>query len=87
MRTMGSTPLVSLWRMATHQTNLAALQASVRRLRHELADKDRRIAQLQSQLARLQAGAPDRPPPAGENPPPGSRADLLAQLDTLYQEK
>ena len=64
--------------MATQQTNVAELQALVRRLRHELADRDRRIAQLQSQLARLAAG---------EDPPPGSRAELLAQLDKLYQEK
>ncbi len=73
--------------MATQQTNVAELQALVRRLRHELADRDRHIAQLQSQLARLQAGAPDRRLPAGEDPPPGSRAELLAQLDKLYQEK
>lgn len=77
--------------MAARQANTAELEALVRQLRQELADKERLIVQLQSQLAQLQAGAdessPPQPPPAAEDAPPGSQADLLSQLDTLYQDK
>lgn len=75
-----------------HQTSTAELEALVRQLRQELADKERRIAQLQSQLAQLRATAQPtesnaRPPAAEEEASTGSQADLLAQLDKLYQEK
>ena len=79
--------------MASRQANTAELEALVQQLRQELADKDRLIAQLQSQLDQLQAGAdagessPPRPPLTGEEATPGSQADLLSQLDKLYQEK
>ena len=79
--------------MAAHQASTAELEALVRQLRQELADKERLIAQLQSQLAQLGAGAdagessPPQPPPASEEAPPGSRADLLSRLDKLYQDK
>ena len=77
--------------MASRQANTAELEALVRQLRQELADKERLIAQLQSQLAQLQAGAgessPPQPSPAAEDALPGSQADLLSQLDKLYQDK
>lgn len=79
--------------MATRQASPAELEALVRQLRQELADKERLIAQLQSQLARLQteAGAgessPPQPSPTAEEATPGSQADLLSQLDKLYQDK
>lgn len=79
--------------MASRQANTAELEALVRQLRQELADKERLIAQLQSQLAQLQAGtgagesSRPQPSPTAEEAPPGSQADLLSQLDTLYQEK
>ena len=79
--------------MASRQANTAELEALVQQLRQELAHKDRLIAQLQSQLDQLQAGAdadessPPRPPLTGEEATPGSQADLLSQLDKLYQEK
>lgn len=77
--------------MAARQANTAELEALVRQLRQELADKERLIAQLQSRLAQLQAGAdessPPQPSPAAEDVPPGSQADLLSQLGKLYQDK
>ena len=79
--------------MASRQANTAELEALVRQLRQELADKERLIAQLQSRLDQLQAGAdvgessPPPPSSAAEDAPPGSQADLLSQLDTLYQDK
>ena len=77
--------------MAARQASTAELEALVRQLRQELADKERLIAQLQSRLDQLQAGAgessPPQPSPAAEDAPPGSQADLLSQLDKLYQEK
>ena len=79
--------------MAARQANTAELEAPVRQLRQELADKERLIAQLQSRLDQLQteAGAgessPPQPSPAAEDAPPGSQADLLSQLDKLYQDK
>ena len=72
---------------------MAELEALVRQLRQELADKERLIAQLRSQLDQLQTDAdagepsPPQPSPAAEDAPPGSQADLLSQLDKLYQEK
>ena len=79
--------------MAARQANTAELEALVRQLRQELADKEWLIAQLQSQLTQLQAGAdvgessPPQPSPTAEDAPPGSQADLLSQLDKLYQDK
>ena len=79
--------------MAAHQASTAELEALVRQLRQELADKERLIAQLQSRLDQLGAGAdagessPPEPSPAAEESPPGSQADLLSQLDKLYQDK
>ena len=79
--------------MASRQANTAELEALVQQLRQELADKDRLIAQLQSQLGQFQAGAdagessPPQPPRTDEEATPGSQADLLSQLDKLYQEK
>ena len=73
------------------QTRTAELEALVRQLRQELADKEQRIAQLTSRLAQLQdrqgGVEPSVPPPAAQEAPASSRADLLAQLDRLYQEK
>ena len=79
--------------MASRQANTAELEALVRQLRQELADKERLIAQLQSQLGQLQADAdagessPPQPPLTDEETTPGSQADLLSQLDKLYQDK
>ena len=79
--------------MAARQANTAELEALVRQLRRELADKDRLIAQLRSQLAQPQAGAdagessPPQPSLTVEEATPGSQADLLSQLDKLYQDK
>ena len=79
--------------MAAHQANTAELEALVQQLRQELADKERLIAQLQSQLAQLQTGAgagessPPQPSSTAEEATPGSQADLLSQLDKLYQDK
>ncbi len=78
--------------MATILPRQAELEALVRQLRQELADKERVIAQLQSQLGRLRDKSRSteprsRPPAVEEEAPAGSRADLLAQLDKLYRDK
>ena len=61
------------------------LIALVYDLRRQLADKDREIARLQ------QSGAVKPAPEAEDNtaetePPPGTQAALMAQLEQIYPE-
>jgi hypothetical protein len=62
------------------------LVALVWQLRQQLAERDQEIERLRSQLVMREAPAvPQEAPPAvPTDPDPGSKEDLLAQLEKIY---
>lgn len=74
--------------------SIGKLQTLVTQLRQELSDKERQIADLESQL--VQVRDPEQEADSGETelvrtvsqaPAPGSQEDLFARLDQFYQEE
>jgi len=59
------------------------LVALVRQLRQQVTQQEQEIAQLKGQKTGATAPAEQ---PADDSSPPGSREDLLAQLDKMYPE-
>ena len=53
-------------------------------LRQRLADKEREIARLQQSARKSAPDAEDHT--AGTEPPPGTQAALMAQLEQIYPE-
>ena len=70
-------------------SDMEELRTLVQHLRQQLADKDKQIAELQRRLG--QSGSDETAPAeaadSASQPDPGSREDLFAQLDQLYQER
>lgn len=71
-------------------SEIVELQTLIQQLRQQLADKDQQIAELTRQLGQRASDETVNSPEEADSasqPAPGSREDLFAQLDQLYQER